>query len=136
MYAKNRAVTAAVLAGEDAIVVKEGEEVVEYVNKADLEPYELSDYNKERLAEYNKKINGKDLFDKIVMPNILAIVKEYDLDWDKNKKYVSFADKNPWSISYCKADHKERHKEIVNKFIVIDYLHFVQSSLYIIHRAV
>ena len=95
IYTKNRAVTAAVLAGEDAVVVKEGEEVVEYVNKADLEPYELSDYDKERLAEYNKKINGKDLFDKIVMPNMLAIVKEYGLDWAKNKKYVSFADKNP-----------------------------------------
>lgn len=50
------------------------------------------------------------------MLNILAIVKEYDLDWAKNKKCVSFADKGSWSISYCKADHKERHKEIVDKF--------------------
>lgn len=115
IYAKNRAVTAAVLVGEDAVVVKEGEEVVEYINKADLEPYELSDYDKERLAEYNKKINGKDLFDKIVMPNILAIVKEYDLDWAKDKKNVMLADKDAWSISYRKADHKERHEEITNK---------------------
>lgn len=116
IYAKNRAVTAAVLVGEDAIVVKEGEEVVEYINKADLEPYELSDYDKERLAEYNKKINGKDLFDKIVMPNILAIIKEYDLDWAKNKKYVSFADKSSWDFNYRRSDHKERYKEIVDKF--------------------
>lgn len=55
IYVKNRAVTAKVIVGEDAVVVKEGKEVVEYINKADLEPYELSDYDKERLAEYNKK---------------------------------------------------------------------------------
>ncbi len=115
MCIKNRAVTAKVIVGEDAIVVKDKEETIEYVNKADLEPYELSDYDKERLAEYNKKINGKDLFDKIVMPNISAIIKEYDLEWVKDKKNVLLADKGCWSISYCKADHKEKHNEIVDK---------------------
>lgn len=115
MCVKNRAVTAKVIVGDDAIVVKEKEETIEYVNKTDLEPYELSDYDKERLAEYNKRINGKDLFDKIVMPNILAIVKEYNINWAKDKKAVYISDKDIFSIHYRKADHKERHKEIVDK---------------------
>lgn len=112
---KNRAVTAKAIVGEDAIVVKESKETVEYINKTDLEPYKLSDYDKERLAEYNKRTSGKDLFDKIVIPNILAIVKEYNLEWVKNKKAIYIADKDVFSIHYRKADHKERHKEIVDK---------------------
>lgn len=115
MCVKNRAVTAKVIVGEDAIVVKDREETIEYINKADLEPYELSDYDKDRLAEYNKRINSKDLFDKIVMPNILAIVKEHDLDWAKDKKNVLLADKDARSISYRKSNHKERYEEIVDK---------------------
>lgn len=115
MCIKNRAVTAKVIVGEDAIVVKDKEETIEYVNKADLEPYELSDYDKERLAEYNKRINGKDLFDKIAMPNILAIVKEYNLNWAKDKSNMLLADKDTGSIHYRKSDHKERHNEITDK---------------------
>lgn len=115
MCVKNRAVTAKVIVGEDTIVVKEKEETIEYINKTDLEPYELSDYDRERLAEYNKRINGKDLFDKIVMPNILAIAEEYDIHWEKDKKAVYIADKDVFSNHYRKADHKERHKEITDK---------------------
>lgn len=115
MCVKNRAVTAKVIVGEDAIVVKDKEETIEYVNKTDLEPYELSDYDKERLAEYNKRINGKDLFDKIVMPNILAIVEEYGIRWAKDKKNVLLSDKDSSSYHYRKSDNEEKHKEIVNK---------------------
>ena len=115
MCVKNRAVTAKVLVGENAIVVKEGEEVIEYINKIDLEPYELSDYDKERLAEYNKRINAKNIFDTMIMPSIKAIAEEYDLNWAKDKKNVLLADKNVKSIHYRKSDHKERHNEIADK---------------------
>lgn len=116
MCVKNRAVTAKVIVGEDAIVVKDKEETIEYVNKADLEPYELSDYDKNRLAEYNKRINGKNIFDVMIMPSIKAIAEEYNINWAKDKKNIYLVDKGVYSIHYRKSDHKERHKEITDKF--------------------
>ena len=115
MRAKNRAVTAKVLVGEDAIVVKDKEETIDYINKTDLEPYELSDYDKERLAEYNKRVNAKNIFDTMIMPSIKAIAEEYDLNYTKGKKDILLADKNVKSIHYRKSDHKERHNEIADK---------------------
>lgn len=115
MYVKNRAVTAKVIVGEDAIVVKDKEETIEYVNKADLEPYELSDYDKERLAEYNKRINGKNIFDAMIMSSIKAIAEEYGVNWAKDKKNVYLVDKGVYRNDYRKSDHKERHKEITDK---------------------
>lgn len=116
MLAKNRVVTAKVLVGENAIAVKESEEVIEYVNKTDLEPYELSNYDKERLAEYNKRVNAKNMFDTMIMPSIKAIADKYDLNWTINKNNIVLTDMDTYRYeNYCKKDHKERHNEIIDK---------------------
>ncbi len=119
MLVKKRAVTAKVLVGEDAIVVKESEEVIEYVNKTDLEPYELSNYDKERLDEYNKRVNAKNMFDTMIMPSIKSISEKYDLKWTKDRNNILLTDMaayyDSYSFPYCKADHKEKHNEIVDK---------------------
>jgi len=91
--AKNRAVTAKALVGENAIVVKESSDTIEYINKDDLEPYELSSYDKKRIAERDNKQNKLKLFNDIIFPSIKALTDTYNyviIRDNKNEVELSF----------------------------------------------
>lgn len=116
MLVKKRAVTAKVLVGEDAIVVKEGEEVIEYVNKTDLEPYELSNYDKERLAEHDSKHNKLKFFDDMLFPSIKALINTYgcvNIRMMKDEIELSF--NYAYATDNDKATKIKTAKEIVSK---------------------
>lgn len=103
---------------EDIFVIKAVANVVEYINKSDTEPYVLSDYDKSRLEEYDKKTKARAAFDTLILPSIKAIIKEYNLAW-------STPTKNIMEIEYHLSDHfrsetglnySERVEEIISKF--------------------
>lgn len=113
---KNRAVTAKVLVGENTIIVKESSDTIEYINKDDLEPYELSDYDKQRLAKYDNKQNKLKFFDDMLFPSIKALINTYgciNILTRKNEIELSF--NYAYATDNDKATKIKTAKEIVSK---------------------
>lgn len=122
MYAKNRAVAAKVLVGENAIVVKESSDTIEYINKDDLEPYELSDYDKDRLAKYNNKQNKLKLFDDMIFPSVKALIDTYNcviIRDNENEVELSFDYR--YIVDNDEATEIKTAKEIVSKLKGLGY---------------
>lgn len=116
VYAKNRAIAADVLVGKDNIVVEETEETIEYINKADLEPYELSDYDKQRISKHNKTQNKLKFFDDMIFPSIISLIDTYrcvNILTRKNEIELSF--NYAYATDNDKATKIKTAKEIVSK---------------------
>jgi hypothetical protein len=114
--AKNRAVTAKALAGENTIIVKESSDTIEYINKDDLEPYELSDYDKQRLAKYDNKQNKLKFFNDMLFPSIKALINTYNCVLIRNNKNeIELSFNYAYATDNDKATKIKAAKEIVSK---------------------
>lgn len=116
VYAKNRAIAADVLVGKDNIVVEETEETIEYINKDDLEPYELSDYDKQCLAKYDNKQNKLKFFDDMILPSIISLIDTYRcVNILTRKNEIELLFNYAYATDNDKATKIKTAKEIVSK---------------------
>lgn len=95
------------------LVLNHTNKVIEYIKKEDLEPYELSEYDKDRLKEYNARANTVKMFELLILPHIQGLTKDYpDLVINTNSydKRIEIAE--PYN---AKRLNKEQKEKIISK---------------------
>lgn len=93
----------------DNYLVSDTMESLSYFTKDDLEPYVLSEYDKQRLAEHNTKVNKKQIFESLILPQIEALVNEdYIKDvYDFDKGYLRLR-------AHCMVEHDGSFHKLQN----------------------
>lgn len=103
---------------KDIFVIKAVANVIEYINRSDTEPYVLSDYDKSRLEEYDRKAKARAAFDTLILPSIEAIMEEYKLTYytpTKNILEIHYPLPSHFGLE-TDANYCERIEEIIRKF--------------------
>lgn len=98
---------------DSIIILNHTNKVIEYIKKEDLEAYELSKYDKDRLKDYNTRANIIKMFELLVLPHIQGLTKDYSgliIRINHYSKQIEIAE--PY---YDKHLNKEQKEKIISK---------------------